>query len=145
MIIQSGTSDITASPDHLRVIQTWIITLHFQKARQNWENPTGLIREPTFSKLIPHKVCFPNEVIGFREPIYPLSVCGKSGPRSRTPPQMKVQTGIMEISKPWLSKETNTQSKTLQNVLFWKLHNCFSPGFAQSVRGKDLIYQTKRL
>lgn len=35
------------------------------------ENPQGLIREPIFSKLIPHKVYFPNEVIGFREQIYP--------------------------------------------------------------------------
>lgn len=64
---------------------------------------------------------FPNEVIGFREPIYPLNVCGKSGPRFCTPPQMKVQTGIMEISKPWLSKETNTQSRNTSKCFVLKI------------------------
>lgn len=60
---------------------------------------------------------FPNEVIGFREPIYSLSLCGKFGPWSCSSPQTKLQTGIMEISKPWLSKETNTQSRNASNVL----------------------------
>lgn len=131
MIIKSGRPNIIVNPDHLRMIQTRIITLHFQKARQNLENSTGLIHEPKFSKLILHKVYFPNEVIGFREPIYPLSVCGKSGPRSCTPPQMKVQTGIMEISKPWLSKETNTQSRNASKCFVLKiaqlLQSRFSP------------------
>lgn len=121
MIIQTGRSSITVDPDHLCMIQTLIITLHFHKTRHNLENTSSLIHEPIFSKLILHKVYFPNEVIGFREPIYPLSVCGKSGPRSCTPPQMKVQTGIMEISKPWLSKETNTQSRNASKCFVLKI------------------------
>ena len=95
---------------------------------------------------------FPNEVIGFKEPIYPLSVCGKSGPGSCTPPQMKVQTGIMEISKPSLSKETNTQSRNASKCFVLKtaplLQSRFRlkrswEGFDLSNR-KALIYITAR-
>lgn len=89
--------------------------------RQNFENPTSLIHEPILSKLISPKVYVPNEVIGFREPIYPLSFCGKSGPGLGTPPQMKVQTGLMEISKPWLSEETNTQRRSASKCFVLKI------------------------
>lgn len=91
-------------------------------------------------------------MIGFREPIYPLSVCGKSGSRSCTPPQMKVQTGIMEISKPWFSKETNTQSRNASKCFVLKiaqlLQSRFRPkhsweGFDLSNQ-KALIYITAR-
>lgn len=91
-------------------------------------------------------------MIGFKEPIYPLSVCGKSGPRSRTPPQMKVQTGIMEISKPSLSEETNTQSRNASKCFVLKIAQRLQSrfrlkrsweGFDLSNR-KALIYITAR-
>lgn len=149
MIIHSGRSNIIVSPDHLCMILTLIITLHFQKARQD---PTALIHEPIFSKLIYPKVQFPNEVIGFREPIYPLSVYGKSGPWSFTPPQMKVQTGIMEISKRWLSKETNTQSRNASKCFVLKIAQLLQSRFrpkrsweaSDLSNQKALIYITAR-
>lgn len=103
---------LNIGPDHLGLIYE---LLHLKR-----HNPPGLICELIFSMLISHEVDFPNEVIGFRELVLPLTVCGKSGPWSCTSPQMKRQTVLMEISKAFLLEEKNKKkpsAETLQTVL----------------------------
>lgn len=61
--------------------------------------------------------------MGFREPKYPVYVCGKSAPWQFAPPQTGTQAGMTEISKEALKRNQHPELKCLKMFCF---ANCAS-------------------
>jgi len=145
--IQNGRSNI--------IVQTtciwfwkWLIILHFQNTIWKLEDPTGLIHEPIFSKLIPHKgkkvfSKWSDRLQGANVSTQCLWKIWPMVLHSTTNESTDRDNGNQQTLA--LRGKLTPKAKMLENVLFWKLHNSFNPGFAWSIRGKDWIYQTKRL
>ena len=81
----------------------------------------GLICKPTFSKSISCSALSKlSDRLWASQRIHSMPV-ENLALSSAAMPQTRAQTGIMEISKPWLSKETNTRSRSASDCFVLKI------------------------